>query len=111
MATLDEVTAAMTQTSEARTMLAKAGMDSVIAVPTDQMADLYARFLRLSNMGQATVDEWLSMDPGIAALRHAIFAQSDFGALHAGQWLPHEVRSAVRENVKKELAALRVAAQ
>lgn len=74
-----------------------------VAVPIEQLADIYERFLRLTKLGQAPVDEWASMAPEVAALKHAIFGQSDFGAVYAGQWLPKDVREQVREKAKKPI--------
>lgn len=74
-------------------------------VPTDQLADIYKRFRRLIHIGQAEVDEWLKMPPGEAAIRHAVFAEADFGALYAGQWLPRDVYEAARKEAQAALAA------
>lgn len=81
---------------------AKAALDGLpfVAVPIDQMASIYERMLRLTKLGQATVDEWIAMPPALAELKHAIFAESDFGAVYAGQWLPRDVRGEVRERVR-----------
>jgi hypothetical protein len=72
-----------------------------VAVPIDQLADIYGRLKRLTHMGQASIEEWNAMPKAEQTLRHAIFAEADFGALYAGQWLPHEIRDRVfRENRK-----------
>lgn len=84
---------------EQRAVKALEGMPYV-AVPIEQLADMYKRFKRLTRMGQATVDEWLKMPDSEKALRHAIFREADFGAVFAGQWLPREVRDAVRIEVR-----------
>ena len=71
-----------------------------VAVPIDQLADIYERFLRLTRLGQHTIEEWSSLSDEIRDLKHAIFRQSDFGALYAGQWLPRDVRDAVRDKLR-----------
>ena len=70
------------------------------AVPTDQLASIYKRFLRLTALGQASVPEWLAMSEAEAEVRHAVFSQADFGAVFAGQWLPRELRQEIRDLVK-----------
>lgn len=88
---------------EARASVEKAlveALDGVSLVPTDQLVDMYTRFLRLTRMGQAAVGEWLAMPKEIADLRHEIFRQSDFGALFAGQWLPKERRNRARQELE-----------
>ena len=71
-----------------------------VAVPIDQLADIYERFLRLTKMGQAAIEEWGAMPKELADLRHAIFGEADFGAVYAGQWLPKDVREQTREKAK-----------
>lgn len=72
------------------------------AVPIDQLADVYARMLRLTKLAQATIEEWSAQPKEVSALKHKIFEQSDFGAVYAGQWLPRDVRDATREQVEAE---------
>lgn len=74
-----------------------------VAVPIDQLASIYKRFLRLTRLGQASIEEWMAMPESEAAIRHAVFDQSDFGAVFAGQWLPRELREEVRNLVKGKL--------
>lgn len=74
-----------------------------VAVPIEQLASMYERFMRLAHMGTAEVQAWQAMNPEVKDLRHAIFKQADFGALFAGQWLPREVRKATYDRVKEDL--------
>lgn len=62
------------------------------AIPTDQLVDVYDSLRRLTGLGQATIDEWLAMDPALAKLRHEIFSECDMATVFAGQWLPRELR-------------------
>lgn len=71
-----------------------------VAIPIEQLADIYERFCRLTKMGQATIEAWDAMPKEVADLRHEIFRQSDFGAVYSGQWLPKDVRAAVREKLR-----------
>ena len=73
-----------------------------VAVPIDQMADLYKRLKILTRLGQATIEAWTAMPKAEKELRHAIFAEADFGALIAGQWLPRDVRDKVYSETRKE---------
>jgi hypothetical protein len=75
-----------------------------VAVPIEQLADIYSRFRRLTRMGVATVEEWSAMSKEVADLRHAIFREADFGAVQAGQWLPHDVHSAAFDASNKTTA-------
>jgi hypothetical protein len=70
------------------------------AIPIDQLASIYERFLRLTRLGQATIEEWDAMPEAEVKVRRAVFAQSDFGAVFAGQWLPKELRLQIREKSK-----------
>ena len=74
--------------------------DGLVVIPLEQLASMYERFLRLNRLGQATVDEWVDMPEAVKAVKHAVFEQSDFGALYAGQFLPKAVRDEVREKVR-----------
>lgn len=67
------------------------------AVPLDQLASIYERFLRLTRLGSLTMEEWDGMPEAEVKVRRAIFAQSDFGAVFAGQWLPKDLRDAIRQ--------------
>lgn len=78
----------------------------MVAIPASHLADLYSRFLRLNKLGQATVEEWVQLPADVAALKHAIFAQSDFGALHSGQWLPNDIQKKARDDIAAEFRAL-----
>lgn len=76
-----------------------------VAVPTDQLVDIYERMLRLIQLGQFTIEEakeYDSLPEPVRALRRAVFAQADFGAVHTGQWLPKDIRKAVYAKVKGE---------
>lgn len=73
-----------------------AGMPFV-AVPTEQLADLYGRMLRLIRLGQTNIKDFQSTSPEIRALRQKIFTEADFGAVFAGQWLPRDVQQKVRD--------------
>jgi hypothetical protein len=66
------------------------------AVPLDQLASIYERFLRLTRLGSLPLDQWDAMPEAEMKVRRAIFAQSDFGAVFAGQWLPRDLREATR---------------
>jgi hypothetical protein len=101
----EESMAAVKEVHRAQQILREAGITSVVAVPADQLSDMYARFLRLNKMGQATIAEWTNMPKEVAFLRHQIFAQSDFGACFAGQWLPLDARDATRQMVMDEQKA------
>lgn len=70
------------------------------AVPLDQLADLYKRFLHLLRLGSLPLDEWDRMPEKEAHVRRAVFRQADFGAVFAGQWLPRELREDIRNLVK-----------
>lgn len=76
-----------------------------VAVPIDQLADIYERFLRLIPLGQIDIRKWDSVSDDVRELKRAVFRQADFGALHAGQWLPKEVHKQVYDKVKAELKA------
>lgn len=91
----------MDRYDQAQALLAKHGFDDAfVVVPIDQLASMYERFLRLTKMGQATIEAWQAMPKETADLRHAIFRQSDFGAVYAGQWLPRTTRNEVREKAR-----------
>lgn len=66
------------------------------AVPLDQLANIYERFLRLTRLGSLPMEQWKGMPEAEVEVRRAIFRQSDFGALFAGQWLPKDLREATR---------------
>ena len=68
----------------------------LVAVPLSQIEDMYLRFVRLTRMGQASIDEWQAMPKELAELRRGVFRQADFGALHAGNWLPKGLREKLR---------------
>lgn len=70
------------------------------AVPLDQLADIYKRFLRLLRLGSLPLDEWDGMPENEVQVRRAVFRQADFGAVFAGQWLPRELRDEMRNLVK-----------
>lgn len=70
------------------------------AVPIEQLADIYKRFLRLLRLGSLPLDEWHGMPENEAKVRRSVFRQADFGAVFAGQWLPSELREEVRNLVK-----------
>jgi hypothetical protein len=70
------------------------------AVPLDQLADIYKRFLRLLRLGSLPLDEWNGMPENEVEVRRAVFRQADFGAVFAGQWLPRELREEIRNLVK-----------
>ena len=76
-----------------------------IAVPIEQLTDIYARFKRLTRLGQWPLDGYDKMSPEVRELKRAIFNEADFGALYAGQWLPKEVRRATHEKVAAEIKA------
>ncbi len=80
-----------------------------VAVPIDQLADIYERFLRLTRMGQSTIEGWLTLPKDVADLKRKIFDQSDFGAIYAGQWLPRDICASVREKLAKENAIVNMA--
>lgn len=69
-----------------------------VAVPIDQLAN--KRFLRLTALGSLPMDQWDGMPEVEAEVRRAVFVQSDFGAVFAGQWLPRELRQEIRDLVK-----------
>ena len=66
------------------------------AVPLDQLASIYERFLRLTRLGSLPIEQWNGMPEAEVEVRRAIFRQSDFGAVFAGQWLPKDLREATR---------------
>lgn len=66
------------------------------AVPLDQLASMYERFLRLTQLGSLPMEQWEGMPEAEIEVRRAIFRQSDFGAVFAGQWLPKDLREATR---------------
>lgn len=70
------------------------------AVPLAQLADIYKRFLRLTKLGSLPFEQWDGMPEAEVEVRRAIFAQCDFGAVYAGQWLPNDLREEVRNLVK-----------
>lgn len=72
-----------------------------VAIPIDQLADIYKSLKRLTKLGQATMDEWMAMPKAEQDLRHAIFAEADFAAVYAGQWLPHDVRDEARAKARR----------
>lgn len=69
------------------------------AVPLDQLASIYKRFLRLTRLGSLPMEQWDGMPESEVAVRRAIFQQSDFGAVFAGQWLPRPLRQEIRDLV------------
>lgn len=78
-----------------------------VAVPTEQLADLYGRMLRLIRLGQTGIKEFASTPPEVMALRRQIFTEADFGAVYAGQWLPRDVQKKVRdEHEAAQIAAV-----
>jgi len=70
------------------------------AVPLDQLASIYKRFLRLLALGSLPISQWEGMPESEVQVRRSVFAQSDFGAVFAGQWLPKELRQEIRDLVK-----------
>lgn len=76
-----------------------------IAVPVDQLADIYERMLRLVKMGQSSLDDWSTKPKELMDLRSAVFRQADFGAVYAGQWLPRDIQDAIRKKVQDEIKA------
>jgi hypothetical protein len=72
------------------------------AVPTEQLADIYERMLRLVRLGQTNLKQFMDEPEAIRKLRSAVFMQADFGAVHAGQWLPPAMRAEIRERVKRD---------
>lgn len=72
-----------------------------VAVPLDQLASIYERFLRLTRLGSLPLDQWEGMPEAEVQVRRAIFRQSDFGAVFSGQWLPRELRAATRAKSKE----------
>lgn len=75
------------------------------AVPTAQLADMYERFLRLIRLGQSSFAEWEAAPKELRSLRSKVFAQADFGAVFAGQWLPRDVQNEVRKKLEDEATA------
>lgn len=96
--TLNDASELMRRREEAQTTVSV----DLVVIPVEQLKSMYERFLRLNRLGQASVDEWAHMPAEIRHLRHAIFRQSDFGAVYAGQFLPKAIRDAVRERVRAE---------
>lgn len=70
------------------------------AVPLDQLASIYKRFLRLLALGSLPIEQWDGMAEAEVQVRRAVFRQADFGAVYAGQWLPREMREEIRYLVK-----------
>lgn len=70
-------------------------------IRTKQLADIYESLIRLTRMGQATIEAWLEMPKEVADLRHAIFRECDMAAVFASQHLPRELRDEVRERANK----------
>lgn len=68
-----------------------------VAMPVEQLADLYGRMLRLIRLGQTSIIDLESTPPQVMALRRKIFSEADFGAVYAGQWLPRDVQKQVRD--------------
>lgn len=76
-----------------------------IAVPIEQLADIYARFKRLTRLGQRSLDTHDQLSPEVHALKRAIFNEADFGAVFAGQWLPKDERAKVIEELRSSAEA------
>ena len=96
--TLNDVSDLMRRREDAQTTVSA----DLVVIPVEQLKSMYERFLRLNRLGQASVEEWANMPVDVRHLRHAIFQQSDFGAVYAGQFLPKEIRDAVRECIRAE---------
>lgn len=75
-----------------------------VAMPIEQLTDLYERMLRLVKLGQTDLKEIHTLPEPVRVLRREVFNQADFGAVYAGQWLPPHVRNAAREKIKAETA-------
>lgn len=73
-----------------------------VAVPIEQLTDIYERMLRLVGLGQSKIEEFHTLPKPLMALRRAVFTEADFGAVFAGQWLPPHVRKATRDKVRAE---------
>lgn len=71
-----------------------------VAVPVEQLTDIYERMLRLVMLGQTSISDLTALPEEVRQLRHKVFEQADFGAVFAGQWLPPHVRKATRDLVK-----------
>lgn len=76
-----------------------------VAVPIEQLTDIYERMLRLIALGQTALSELDTVPEPVRELRRAVFNEADFGAVYAGQWLPPHVRKASRDKVRDELTA------
>lgn len=98
-----KVVAAATRYEQARSLLESHGLwPDFAVVPVEQLVEMYERFHRLTKLGVATIEEWQKMAAPEAELRHAIFRQSDFGAVFAGQWLPRDVHERTREKLHRD---------
>ncbi len=84
----------------AQKMLLDAGITAAVAVPVEQLVEMYERFCRLTQLGQTNIDDLGKTPKEIMELRSKIFSESDFGAMFAGQWLPKEARNAARERLR-----------
>lgn len=73
-----------------------------VAVPVEQLTDIYEKMLRLVALGQTAIAEFGTTPEPVLALRRKVFEQADFGAVFAGQWLPPHVRKATRDKVRAE---------
>lgn len=61
-----------------------------IAMPIDQISCIYAHLVTISRLSNR------SLADDFHPLLSKIFGHADMGALHAGQWLPMELRTHVR---------------
>jgi len=71
-----------------------------VAVPIEQLTDIYERMLRLIKLGQTDLKQFTTEPDAVRKLRSEVFSLADFGAVFAGQWLPPHVQKAVRDKVK-----------
>ena len=59
----------------------------VVVIPRAQMESIHAALKEIGSLGRHTLDEWMSMDPALAELKHRVRSIAEFPALFAGQCL------------------------
>lgn len=59
----------------------------VVVIPRSQMESIHAALKEIGSLGRHTLDEWMSMDPKLAELKHRVRSIAEFPALFAGQCL------------------------
>ena len=76
----------------------------LVAVPVEQLAEIYEALKRVSALGKFEILDVISdiQNPELSQLKRQLFRLTEFPALFAGQWLPREIQDEIRKKLKAE---------